>query len=73
MKKIFKKKLELNKKTISNLQSDEMKNVKGATYYETVCNCKTDESCSYFVNCCGPVEENALLGPNPNRIPADIG
>ena len=53
MKKKLTKKLLLNKETISQLQDEESRSIKGGLTvpYDT-CVCKTDESCSHHVNCC---------------------
>ncbi len=53
MKKKFSKKLALNKETISILQSDEMKLIRGATFFFGTCDCDT-ASCSIYVQCCDP-------------------
>lgn len=62
MKKKIEKKLVLKKSTVSNLNQEEKKMIKGGTsvLYVT-CDCKTDhESCSIIV-CCPPPEENLLM------------
>lgn len=66
MKKKFIKKLTLKKKTISKLQDDDMRLVKGAYSFDT-CGCDTD-SCSIVVNCCGPTTEK-----DNNNINLDKG
>ena len=51
MKKKLTKKLVLNKETISRLQNEEMKLIKGASIFITSCDCDTD-SCSIPIHCC---------------------
>jgi natural product precursor len=51
MKKKFLKKLNLNKKTITRLQNEEMRLIKGASIFIPSCDCDTD-SCSIPVRCC---------------------
>lgn len=59
MKKQLSKELALNKRTVSDLNQVEKKNIKGGfTIFET-CVCYTEhKSCSLFLNCCPPPEEN---------------
>ncbi|MCK4760553.1 MAG: class I lanthipeptide [Candidatus Aminicenantes bacterium] len=53
MKKKLTKKLLLNKETISQLQDEESRNIKGGLTvdYDT-CKCNTAKSCSDGLNCC---------------------
>ena len=65
MKKKVVVKLGLNKKTVSNLDREEKKNIKGGvSIFVVTCDCKTDhDSCSVYINCCPPPEEvEAYLG-----------
>ncbi len=55
MKGKLRKKLVLNKKTISNLSEDEMQQVWGATLF-AICT----DSCSLFALCCPTTQENIL-------------
>ena len=59
MKKKFSKKLALNKETISSLNYDEMKKVKGASIL-VACT----ESCSILVACCGPDPKRMAVQDN---------
>lgn len=53
MKNNLKKKLSLNKTTVSNLHDEELKNVRGASLLVASCICEETESCS-LVYCCPP-------------------
>ncbi len=58
MKKKLAKKLFLNKETISKLQDEESRKIKGGiSYCNDSCSCKTDGSCSDGLNCCPPPEK----------------
>jgi hypothetical protein len=56
MKKQIKKKLLLNKATVSDLTRDEMNRVWGATLLQPC-----TESCSLFLNCCPPTRERVIV------------
>lgn len=60
MKKKFAKKLSLKKETISILQNDEMRLIKGASIILPSCDCDT-ASCSIAIHCCDPETEEILL------------
>ena len=63
MKKKVEKRLSLKKDTVTNLNHEEKKKIKGGTsvLYET-CDCKTDHiSCSVIV-CCPPEEKKIAKG-----------
>jgi len=51
--KLKERKLELNKETISNLNDQEMKKVKGALATVVSCECEETMSCSVWF-CCPP-------------------
>lgn len=61
MKKKLIKKLSLNRATVTRLQNEEMKVIKGGTLltFET-CNCDT-ASCSIFLPCCGPKTKEKVI------------
>ncbi|MCK4762291.1 MAG: class I lanthipeptide [Candidatus Aminicenantes bacterium] len=62
MKKKLTKILLLRKETISKLQDEESRKIKGGyTDIYDSCVCKTDESCSAIGNCC-PTTRNEKLG-----------
>ncbi|MCK4764345.1 MAG: class I lanthipeptide [Candidatus Aminicenantes bacterium] len=62
MKKKLTKNLLLNKETISKLQDEESRKIKGGfSDINDSCLCKTDGSCSDAVNCC-PTTRNEKLG-----------
>ncbi|MCK4762288.1 MAG: class I lanthipeptide [Candidatus Aminicenantes bacterium] len=62
MKKKLTKKLLLNKKTISQLQDEESRKIKGGlSMCIDTCSCNTDKSCSHGINCC-PTTRNEKLG-----------
>lgn len=63
MKKMFNKKLSLNKATITRLQSDEMKVIIGASIVVVTCDCDT-ASCSIHIRCCDPETNEILLKKN---------
>ncbi|MCK4760552.1 MAG: class I lanthipeptide [Candidatus Aminicenantes bacterium] len=53
MKKKLTEKLLLNKETISKLQDEESRKIKGGlSLCDDSCSCKTDDSCSDGMNCC---------------------
>ena len=56
--KIFKKKMELNKRTIANLNNPEMKDIYAGIYetHITACNCNTIRTCWTDATCCGACE-----------------
>ncbi|MCK4764346.1 MAG: class I lanthipeptide [Candidatus Aminicenantes bacterium] len=58
MKKKLTEKLLLNKETISKLQDEESRKIKGgfSDIFDS-CLCKTDKSCSDGMNCCPPPEK----------------
>ena len=63
MKKKIEKKLALTKNTVSNLNPEETKKIKGGVsfLYET-CYCETaHESCSIHINCCPPPEKRLIM------------
>lgn len=58
MKNRIEKKLILKKKTVSNLNQEEMNKSKGGTAFELTCYCYTEhKSCSLGGNCCPPAEK----------------
>ncbi len=61
MKKKLSKIMDLNKRTVANLNQKEKKKIKGGvTIFET-CLCYTEhKSCSLHLNCCPPPEENIV-------------
>ena len=63
MKKKIQKKLELNKRTISSLNNEEIKEAKGGLSALNVsCYCNTDhKSCTIHLYCCPPPAENIAL------------
>ena len=63
MKKKIEKKLSLTKNTVSNLNREEKKKIKGGvSVLFFTCDCATDhESCSLFQNCCPPPEKRLIM------------
>lgn len=63
MKKKIENKMELKKITVSNLNHEEKKKIKGGiSILHITCDCNTDhESCSLQVNCCPPPLEKRLI------------
>ncbi len=61
MRKKLTKKLVLNKKTISNLDREEMNSARGASFF-----IPCSDSCSVIFVCCDPTTNPQLfdLGPN---------
>lgn len=59
MKKKVSKKITLNKISVSNLNNDEEKKIKGGTTaFHPTCYCNTEhKSCSLQINCCPPPEK----------------
>lgn len=57
-KKKLGKKLVLDKETISKLQDEEMKQIKGASVILLSHCCDPTESCSVMLPCCGPTKDN---------------
>ena len=60
MKKKLTKKLSLNKATVTKLQNEEMKVIKGASIVIDSCNCDT-ASCSLPVHCCEPTIKEMII------------
>lgn len=61
MRKKLTKKLVLNKKTISNLDREEMNSARGASVIY-ICS----ESCSVIYICCDPTKDPQLFDQEPN-------
>lgn len=59
MKKKFSKKLNLNKNTVTHLNIEDQKKIKGGlSVFDETCYCNTEhKSCSLKINCCPPPEK----------------
>lgn len=59
MKKKIYKKFILNKNTVTHLNSEDQKKIKGGTTaFHPTCYCNTEhKSCSLQINCCPPAEK----------------